>query len=164
MDDSITTWNNTCSYIWITFILFFHDHVDVLPPQWVGWLWYPTEEHLRVGREDRWSGGEPELDPAAGSWAAATIQPWRDWGRRTLSHTHTHTCLMGECVFVRWGWLEGWEGKKTKFWEGCKEKCWEKVFENCRHIFESCFKLRSHLSRNVVTAHDVCLWHEDKLP
>lgn len=53
------------------FILFFRDNVDVLPQEGVGWLWYPREEHLRVGRE--WSEGEPELDPVAGSLAAATI-------------------------------------------------------------------------------------------
>lgn len=119
------------------------DSVAVLPPEGMGCLWYPREEHLRVGREDKWSGGEPELDPAAGSWAAATIQPWRDWGR-TLTHTHTHTCLMGECVFVRWVWLEGWEGEKTKFGRDVRRNVERKCSKSAGTFFKSYFKLRSH--------------------
>lgn len=108
------------------------DHADVLPPEGASRLCYPTEEHLRAGREDTPSGGEPELDPAAGSRAAATIQPWRNWERRTLAHTHTHTCLTGECCVCEVGLAWGVGGRGGKVWEGCEEKCWGKVLW---HIF-----------------------------
>ena len=43
-----------CMQLYINCIsTYFHEHVDVLPPEGVGWLWCRGEEHLRVGREDR---------------------------------------------------------------------------------------------------------------
>lgn len=52
-----------------------NESVGVLPPEGTSHLCYPKEEHLWLGREDRSSAAEPELDPAPDSRAAATIQP-----------------------------------------------------------------------------------------
>lgn len=72
------------------------------------------------------------------------------------THTHTHACLTGECCVCEVGlaWRVG--GKKDKVWEGSEEK-------KCCGTFLKVVSSWEHLSANVVTSHDVCLWHEVRI-
>lgn len=78
----------------------------VLPLEWERRPFYPEVGHLRAGRG--WGVRETELGSVAGSRAAATSQPWRDW--RGHTHTHTHVS-MGECCPRRVGSAGGREEK-----------------------------------------------------
>lgn len=68
-------------------------------------------------------------------------------------------------MFVRWGWLEGWEGEEAKFGRDARRNVERKSCGTffLRKLLQAEITPILHLGTNVVTVHDVCLWHEDRL-